>query len=171
MSKKKIAIYSGDIPSTTFIENLIKSIAEDNFTVLLFGVQKKHVTYKNQNISVYPTPVGIGNLILFVLWNRIKLFLINRPNYNILRTHIDSGNFSFRKKFKLWARYLPVILNLPDIFHIQWAKSLNDWMFLKSKFGVKIILSLRGAHINYSPIADVNLATSYRKNFPLTDDI
>ena len=35
--------------------------------------------------------------------------------------------------------------------------------------GIKLVLSLRGAHINYSPIADLKLADMYRKNFPKVD--
>ena len=31
---------------------------------------------------------------------------------------------------------------------------------------MKLVLSLRGAHINYSPIVDPNLAKTYREMFP-----
>ena len=40
-------------------------------------------------------------------------------------------------------------------------------MFLKYRFGVKIVLSLRGTHINCSPLNDEKLINSYRKNFPI----
>ncbi|MBK7870834.1 MAG: glycosyltransferase family 4 protein [Saprospiraceae bacterium] len=61
------------------------------------------------------------------------------------------------------------MLHLPDIFHLQWAKATEEWLFLKELFAVKLILSLRGTHINYSPIADEALAISYRDTFPKLD--
>jgi colanic acid/amylovoran biosynthesis glycosyltransferase len=74
-----------------------------------------------------------------------------------------------KKAFGLWKRHVPVLLHLPQIFHIQWAKAAEEWIYLKTQFGVKFILSLRGAHINYSPLADLKLANTYREIFPLID--
>ena len=69
-------------------------------------------------------------------------------------------------KIRFFANSVGVLLHLPDIFHIQWAKDLDRWLFLKEKLSVKIVLSLRGAHINYSPLLNKSLADSYRANFP-----
>src|SRR5690606_13105958 len=65
-------------------------------------------------------------------------------------------------------KFYPVLWHQPDVFHMQWAKGLEDWMWVQ-EFGMKLVLSLRGAHINYSPIADLKLANMYRKNFPKVD--
>ena len=73
--------------------------------------------------------------------------------------------------FHWLAITLPIVNHLPDIFHIQWAKALPKWFFLKQLFGVKIVLSLRGAHINYSPLADSYLANQYSMLFPNVDMI
>lgn len=62
-------------------------------------------------------------------------------------------------------KYYPVLWHHPDIFHVQWAKSIYDWMWVQ-EFGIKLVLSLRGAHINYSPIADSQLAATYKNTFP-----
>jgi colanic acid/amylovoran biosynthesis glycosyltransferase len=51
---------------------------------------------------------------------------------------------------------------------VQWVKGLDEWMWVQA-FGIKLVLSLRGAHINYSPIADTKLAAMYRENFPKVD--
>ena len=67
------------------------------------------------------------------------------------------------------SKILPVLNHTPDIFHIQWAKSLPFWFFLKQIYGIKIILSLRGSHINYSPYADRELAKKYKTLFPKVD--
>ena len=49
---KKIALYSGSIPSTTFIERLIKGLGkEDDYKILLFGELKKKCNY-NRNVVV-----------------------------------------------------------------------------------------------------------------------
>jgi colanic acid/amylovoran biosynthesis glycosyltransferase len=69
----------------------------------------------------------------------------------------------------LWAKYLPVINNQPDIFHIQWAKGIEEWIFLKELTGTKLVLSLRGTHITNSPLSDKSIAESYRRCFPLVD--
>src|SRR5690606_7874645 len=73
------------------------------------------------------------------------------------------------KKWQSYSKLLPVILYKPDIIHIQWAKSLEELMILKTKFNIPIILSLRGSHINYSPIVSKKLAASYCENFPHID--
>lgn len=66
-------------------------------------------------------------------------------------------------------RELPVVLYLPDVFHVQWAKAAADWFFLKELFSVKLAMSLRGAQINYSPVLDPRLANIYREYFPRYD--
>ena len=68
-----------------------------------------------------------------------------------------------------WSKVLPVVNHLPDVFHIQWGKALPFWFFLKELFGVRIVLSLRGTHITYSPIADQILANQYSTLFPKVD--
>ena len=39
-------------------------------------------------------------------------------------------------------------------------------MPLQKEFNIPIVLSLRGAHVNYSPLADASLLESYKRNFP-----
>ena len=53
--------------------------------------------------------------------------------------------------------------------HIQWAKSIDLWFFLKTDFNVKIVLSLRGTHINCSPLNDKVLTKLYKTTFPEID--
>ncbi len=165
----KIAIYAGAIPSTTFIEHLIKGVAASGQEVYLFGKQRKRVRYDHPHIRIYPTPDAKLVVVLFVLWNQLRLWLQSRQQFHQLTQHIRSAELSSSQRWRLWAKYLPVVLHLPDIFHIQWAKATEEWLFLKDLFGVKLVLSLRGAHINYSPLADQSLADSYRRAFPKLD--
>ncbi len=165
----KIAIYHGSIPSTTFIENLIQAIANNGQQVLLFGKLKKNIQYQSKNICAYPTPHSITKLILYVCWNRIKLRWLFPERYRLIKSHIDTQTYDFKQRWRLWGKYLPIVLHLPDVFHIQWAKSASEWMFLKDLLGLKLVLSLRGSHINFSPIANKQLADKYKLIFPSID--
>lgn len=167
--EKKVAIYSGVVPSTTFIENLISAIAAEGTTVYIFGYSNGRTQYDNPRIHDFTHPRNGWKMLLFVLWNQLMLRFTSPERFRKLNNHIHSKSRQRKIRIILWARYLPVVKNLPDIFHIQWAKNLDEWMFLKNLFGVKIVLSLRGTHIKYSPIADASLAASYRHNFPAVD--
>ena len=168
--KLKVAIYSGAIPSTIFIENLIESIATDNTFVYLFGKAKVNINYPNKKIRLFIIPTKRIKLFLFVFFQMFRLIITSPRDFIKLVMHYLSISKTISIHFfQWWGKVLPVVNNLPNIFHIQWAKSLSDWFFLKEIFGVKIILSLRGAHINYSPLADDKLAQSYKYYFPQID--
>lgn len=168
MNKKlKISIYSGSIPSTTFIENLIKSIALKH-KVILFGKSKTNVNYSVKNIYCYQT---YSNKVLNLIATKWRMFLLliahpKRFQIGLQEIKLKKGWYS---KYNWWTRYAPVLLHLPDVFHLQWAKDVEYWMFLKEKLGVKLVLSLRGAHINYSPISNPKLSELYNCNFPKID--
>jgi glycosyltransferase involved in cell wall biosynthesis len=165
--KNSIAIYSGSIPSTTFIENLIDGISK-NHKVFLFGKLKSKPTYNSNNIKVYPIYDGVLKNMLITLLRVLKLCFLHPSRLKIVYNQLKKFK-GIRSKWNWFTRYAPVVLHLPTIFHIQWAKDVQYWMFLKEEFGLKMVLSLRGAHINYSPLADKVLANSYRKHFPKID--
>jgi glycosyltransferase involved in cell wall biosynthesis len=154
--KARIAIYSGTIPSTTFIERLIIGLTEQKFEILLFGKLKSGIRYTSKNIHI----VGNQRYMFGLIQTCFRIFvlrLFHSSRFRKLKLHLGYGPFSSRRGFLTWQKFVPVIISLPDIFHIQWAKN------------VKLILSLRGAHINYSPLADKNLANMYRNSFPKLD--
>ncbi len=169
MEKKlTVAIYTGSIQAPVFIENLIQSLSQQGIRIFLFGKgEKSSVHDYSNNISIIPTPSNRLLLGCFVLVQMFRFIIAAPLKYYSLLTHyrkipkIMKGSF-----LNWWGKVLPVVNNLPDIFHIQWAKALPNWFFLKDLFGVKIVVSLRGAHINYSPLADQNLARQYLLLFP-----
>lgn len=168
MSKKStIAIYSGSIPSTTFIENLIVGLSK-NHTVYLFGKLKSKLSYDSDSIRLYPIYDGLFKNTFITFLRVFKLCFIYPFRLKIVINQLKKFK-GIRSKWNWFTRYVPVVVHLPTIFHIQWAKDVQYWMFLKEEFGLKMVLSLRGAHINYSPLADEYLANSYRKNFPKID--
>ena len=160
----KIAIYSGEIPSTTFIERLIKGLSKSGTDVVLFGVLQGKVNYCS-NVKV----VAYKQTRFSKIWHLIRftiLLLLFKPK---AKKRLD---VYLREKqlTDLYSKvkYYPILWYQPDVFHIQWAKGLDDWIWVK-EFGIKLVLSLRGAHINYSPIADLKLANMYRSNFHKVD--
>jgi glycosyltransferase involved in cell wall biosynthesis len=165
--KLKIAIYSGSIPSTTFIENLIVSIAEKH-CVFLFGKQQHRTNYVEKPIKAYPIYSNKFSNLFITKWRFFLLLLQYPKRVKILLRQLQQFN-GLSSKYNWFIRYIPVLLYLPHVFHIQWAKDVAYWIFLKEELDVKIILSLRGAHINYSPISNKQLAESYKKNFPKID--
>jgi colanic acid/amylovoran biosynthesis glycosyltransferase len=162
--KLKIAIYSGEIPSTTFIERLIIGLSDSDCEILLFGRLKTNITYKH-NVLVKGYQSGRLQKGIYLLYYSVLLFLFKNEDKRkldlLLKTESRNGMYDRVKCY-------PVLWHKPDIFHIQWAKGLSEWVWVKS-FGIKLVLSLRGAHINYSPIADSKLANMYNTQFPNVD--
>lgn len=166
--KLKIAVYSGNIPSTTFIENLIEVLSEDGFEIFLFGKKKKEMRY-NENVKLFPTPVSEIKLVYFVLKEFLILFLKSPHLFKKCFGEVREKSRNIKIFFRNAGFILPVLNHQPDIFHIQWAKTVEQnpelFRLLKCKFAV----SLRGAHINYSPLTDKSLDKAYRKYFPEID--
>lgn len=160
----KIAIYSGEIPSTTFIERLILGLAEKDHTIYLFGTKTKKVLY-SKNVKV----VGFTHNRVVKLFHLLKYSLLltffRRKDKHKLDEIIQqqSTNVLYTK-----VKYYSVLWHRPTIFHVQWAKGLEEWAWIQ-EFGMTLTLSLRGAHINYSPIANAELASMYQTYFPKVD--
>lgn len=170
LRKISVAVYSGAIPSTTFIERLINSLADEGFQVVLFGKLVRPVTYKQPSIIVVGNNDGFSGLLEY-LFRFLKLLLYHPKRYVALKKYLGYGPFSGKYQFKKWQRYLPAILYLPDIFHLQWARMAEEWLFMKELFGVKLVLSLRGTQINSAPLADTALAESFHRTFKKYDAI
>lgn len=162
MSKHiKIAIYSGEIPSTTFIERLITGLANKGKYIYVFG-PKKHQTSKINNVKEVSYKANKWSKAFHFLKYSTLLFLFKQKQKGKLDAIIKQ---KYGNKLNSKVKFYPVLWHQPDIFHLQWAKGLSDWIWVKD-FNIKLVLSLRGAHINYSPIADKKLAMMYRENFP-----
>jgi glycosyltransferase involved in cell wall biosynthesis len=168
MKKKyKIAIFSGSIPSATFIENVIEGIAPYH-EVKLFGVITKKKNYANKNIKIYPTPSS-HILNAFVTCYRCLLLLFRNPR-SIPVIYKEAASYpTLYEKWIWFSKFIPIVLYKPDIIHMQWARDILFYSFLKEKLNFNIVLSLLGSHINYSPITDKHLAEVYTRVFPKID--
>ncbi|MDQ3194452.1 MAG: glycosyltransferase family 4 protein [Bacteroidota bacterium] len=161
----KIAVYSGNIPSTTFVENLINGLSDAGHKIILFGKIAGKVTERN-NVNIIPTPSNEIPLLFFVLKEFLKLFTRDPKLFVKSLKSFTGRSQNIKSFFRRAGVLLPVINNKPDIFHIQWAKTVQQYPELFTLIDSRIALSLRGAHINYSPIADKPLAEAYKKYFP-----
>lgn len=160
---RKIAIYSGEIPSTTFIERLIIGLAISGTTIYLFGNQKKKINYpKNVHLFTFSKQ---WDKIFVLLRYSILLFLFKPKEKKQLDSIIafQKGSQKLKK-----IKYYPVLYHQPDIFHLQWAKGIEDWLWVQ-EFDIKLVLSLRGAHINYTPITTPKFKEIYNSCFPKVD--
>jgi glycosyltransferase involved in cell wall biosynthesis len=160
---KKIAIYSGAIPSTTFIERLIEGIASSENKILLFGYQEKSKKYP-KNIVVHSYSNKFQKLFILIKYSILLFLFQNKEKQKIDKIIKEKQANNNLNKIK----YYPVLYYKPDIFHLQWAKSVEDWIWVQD-FGIKLILSLRGTHITISPKADENLHKKYQEIFPKID--
>lgn len=159
-----VAVYSGIIPSTTFIERLIGGLSKKGVIVYVFGIQKKQIASRKGVKLIGYKPNKLSKLWHLVYYS-CCLWLRKRPEKQQLDSYLKAQQrYDLNTRLKCY----PVLWYKPDIFHVQWAKGIADWMWVQ-EFGMKLVLSFRGAHINYSPIANQFLADSYRRCFPKLD--
>lgn len=163
MKSKTIVIYSGEIPSTTFIERLIVGLASSGNTIYLFGKQKKKVTYP-KNIKKFAYSSKFSKFTTLLQYTLLLSVFKSNEKRKLDKIIVNQkGNTKIKQ-----LKYYPVLYHKPDIFHLQWAKGIEDWLWVK-EFGIQFVLSLRGTHISISPIADKTLHQKYRAYFHKID--
>ena len=133
-------------------------------TIYLFGHIKQRTTYPTK-VTVTGYRGKFDKILLWLKWS-VLLSLFRRKEKKKLDSILKHINKYGLRLAQLKA--YPVLWYRPDVVHIQWAKSLEEFMWVQG-FGMKVVLSLRGGHINYSPLANPVLAASYQKNFPKVD--
>lgn len=160
---KKIVIYCGELPPPTFIDRLIIGLAQENFKLYISGRKRSALHYPKQ-ISVL-TYSGKTSQIFTVLCYTFLLWLQRPKDKKILDNWIKKKKIS---SFNARLKFYPILYQRPDAVHLQWVKSISDWTWVK-KLDIKLIVSLRGAHVNYTPIANPEYTDIYYKCFPLVD--
>lgn len=159
----KVAIYSGVSVSTTFIERLIKGMVAADMTIYVFGADfGKPIQHKNLHYCVY----GKKFHKLYVLLKYTLLLFIFKPKEKKALDALIAVKLTNKLLWQL--KYYPVLYLQPDVFHVQWAKSIKDWMWVQD-FGMKLVVSLRGTHITISPKTSSYWDDTYLKLFPRID--
>lgn len=154
----RITIVSGSVPTTTFIDALINTMAENGFSITVVGKQTGVYSY-HKNVKVIVVPSGFLNRVWFVK----KLLLLTGFKYF---GKIASGSEGLKDLFHNLLYYLPIIYSRPDKVHLQWTAFVHDRDLLFDLFPNKILVSLRGAHINYTPITTPAIKESYLRLLP-----
>ncbi|MCC1484891.1 glycosyltransferase family 4 protein [Winogradskyella immobilis] len=156
-----VAVYSGVSKSTTFIERLIKGLVKKNVNVLVFGVANGKC-FQSKSIKYHCYGSKLNKLIRLCKYT--LLLSLFKPKDKIRLDEIIKSN-TIEPKRVLRLKYYPVLYYKPDIFHLQWAKSIKDWMWVQ-EFGMKLVVSLRGTHITISPKANPFYKDLYLELFP-----
>jgi colanic acid/amylovoran biosynthesis glycosyltransferase len=154
----RIAIIAGGIPSTTFIDALINGLAERGYSITVIGKKIKPYSY-TKNVNTIEIPSQRISQLLFIGVNLWKM-----PFHHILKIYKNSNSLILA--FFDYLYYLPLFMAKPAKVHIQWAADLYKKELLFDLFPNKIILSLRGSHINYTPIIKPEFRVLYTKVFP-----
>ena len=163
----KIAIFSGAIPSTTFIENLIDGVSQHH-EVMLFGVLSKQRVYKKKKVHLYITPRSHWRNLLITAIRSFRLLFKNHTHLKIIYKEAKQYP-TFYERFIWFSKFVPIALYQPDIIHFQWARDMDFYAFFVTKLKFKAVVSLRGAHINYTPIVQPKIGELYQTIFPLID--
>jgi glycosyltransferase involved in cell wall biosynthesis len=155
----KVAIIAGEIPPTTFIDRLTIGLAQHGIKIFLFGnIKRLPKTRPNITLVGYQKRYGrIGRKMdeLFLKW---RVRIIRSEDFNKLHQWVEKPS----------AIDYALTWHKPDIVHVQWAKGIENYLWVQ-QFGMRLVLSLRGAHINYSPLTVPHLAQLYNQVFPQLD--
>jgi colanic acid/amylovoran biosynthesis glycosyltransferase len=159
----KIGIYAGEIPATTFIERLISGLSSSGNEVIVFGSKNKTIEAR-RNVKLVGISKKFGKLSGLAFYFKYLLLTSLFKRAELSKVKQDFINETRRSK----SIFLSIIWHSPDVFHLQWVKGVENYKWVQ-KLNIKLVVSLRGAHINYSPLANLKLAETYRKVFPSID--
>jgi glycosyltransferase involved in cell wall biosynthesis len=159
----KIGIHVNAIPPPEFIDRLITGLSKTEHQIWVFGTFVKK-TQKTNSATYF-------GYSLFSFLNYSKVFHLIKYNFLLCffrkkeKKSLDKL-IRFSKKLKQdQAAFYPILWKRPDVLHVQWSASVEQFSWVQA-FGIKLVVSFRGAHINYSPLADLKLADTYRQLFP-----
>jgi len=153
----RITILSGSVPTTTFIDGLINAMAEEGFAITVIGKKTGDYNY-HKKVEVITVPDGIAERLLFI----INLLVITGFKHI---GKIISNSKGWKGMFNDFLFYLPIIHSKPDRIHLQWTAFIHDRDLLFELFPGKVLVSLRGAHINYTPLTTFEIRDSYLRLF------
>lgn len=154
----RITILPGSVPNTTFIDSLVNVMAAEGYNITLVG-KKSGVYNYIRNVEVIIVPQALWARVFFI----IKLILLTGAKHTGKIWKAAGGIKQFYADLLF---YLPVIHSNPDRIHLQWAAFIHNRDLLFELFPGKVLVSMRGAHINYTPITTPPIRESYLRLFP-----
>jgi len=154
----RVTILSGSVPTTTFIDAMINVMAKDGYEITVIG-KKTGLWQYHPRVKVIIVPASIIDRILFIV--RLLPFAGLNKLVKIWRTGKRPKTFYHNLLF-----YLPIIKSKPHRVHLQWAAFVHNRDLLFDLYPRKILVSMRGAHINYTPLTTPAIRDSYLRLFP-----
>lgn len=153
-----ITVLAGSVPSATFVDAQVNAMAEDGFAMTIIG-KKTGVYHYHKNVRVIVIPDGLPSRVFFIAG-----LLLSAGFRHIFKIIKNSKGIAGLYNDLLF--YLPIIQSKPDRIHVQWAAFIHNRDLLFELYPQKILVSLRGAHINYTPITTPEIKESYLRLFP-----
>jgi len=166
----RIGIYAGAISSPVFIENLVNGLADKGGTVFIYGKAiDRNYQFSNSAIIQRKIPLTKFGILLYSIYVLSKLIIMQPQLFLEIVNILRKNSTNWIQFLKRSCRVIPPFLDKLDILHIQWAKMLVQYPEFIEKIKCPVVLSLRGTHINISPVADEYLSKLYKKYFPVTN--
>lgn len=157
-TKPRVIIFSGSMPSTTFIDGLANAMAEEGYPIIVVGRKEGAYSY-HKNVEVIEVPTSFTGRLWFLFKGAFKIKFKDLS----LMIKKRKGN---KRLFLDMLYYMPLLLAKADILHVQWATYISKRELIFDFFKDRVILSLRGTHINYTPVVKPEIAALYREEFP-----
>jgi len=156
----RVALYSGSIPSTTFIEALIRGLAARGIEIVLFGALTASVDYGDLPVSLCGAPASP--------WRQCACGLSERVRAGLFPAELTaSASGSLPAALKQWARLGPMRRVPFDLFHCQWPRAAVELQSYLASLRCPKVLSLRGTQINVTPWTKPQFAQQLRGVLPL----
>jgi len=166
----KVGILLGEIPPPVFIEQLIKQLVLKECKIILYGkINKKKADFYLRGVKVRKTPQNKLFSITLFIYLLIRGVLKYKIQFISILYKIRHRESNIKNSIIRFNKIVRPLMDNLDIFHIQWAKSIAHYPDFLNYINCPLVLSLRGTHINVSPIADEKIAEKYKHYFPKID--
>ena len=157
----KVALYTGELPPPVFIDRLIHGLAREGMDLVLFGALHGKVRYAYPNVEVVGYRGKWHKMVQLLKYTVLLVLFQPKAKKKLDALLAQNGRTSALHRLK----YYPVLYHQPTVFHLQWAKAIDEWLWVQ-EFGMQLVVSARGTHVTISPKVHPNYAESYTRNFP-----
>lgn len=165
----RVCILTGTIPATPFIEILIDALRNSGLIIFLVGKRLSVDVASDSSLQrVYLSRSAAGKVMSIAYYGLKLLFFNPRVWFRLLST-IRRSRFKKGKLLTRAAELLTVASLKPDILHLQWVASIENWVILKQLLHCRLVVSLRGTQLLVNPIVDERIRESYKECFGYVD--
>lgn len=137
-----------------FLERTANEFVKKGHNVWVSGVQRG----KLSNTSRFRTiirPKGKWKILIEILkwWAPVS---VKKPGQALRLLQLLKG-FEGKEKWKEFLRIAPWYIQNPNVFHVQWAGSVEKIAYIFHQLPAPMVISLRGSHIHYGTLQNPKL--------------